>query len=66
MLSISTSLNRIPFYNGYNDLQNQFIYDFIELFIGELEKIEVKEEWINELLEKYFKEIIDKRYEEIK
>ena len=46
-------------HNGYDDLENQFVYDFIELFIGELEKVEIKEEWINKSLEKYFNEIID-------
>ena len=44
--------------NGRNDPQNQFVYDFIELFVGELEKIEIKEEYINKTLEKYFMEII--------
>jgi hypothetical protein len=41
-------------YNGKNDPQNQFVYDFIELFVKELEKMEMHEDYINKLLEKYF------------
>lgn len=46
-------------YNGQNDSQNQFAYDFLELFINELKIIEVKEEYIKNSLGKYFEEIIN-------
>jgi hypothetical protein len=45
-------------HNGRNDPQNQFVYDFIELFVEELEKLEIQEEYIDKTLEKYFSEII--------
>jgi hypothetical protein len=45
-------------YNGYNDPTNQFVYDFIELFIKHLETLEIDEKYIKLLLEKYFKKII--------
>ena len=44
-------------YNGHDDPQNQFVHDFIELFIYELERMEIKEEYVRKTLEKYFKEI---------
>jgi hypothetical protein len=50
-------MNRI-LYNGYNDSQNQFKYNFIEQFVEDLEKLEVKEEYIDKSLGKYFEEII--------
>ncbi|MDH6355616.1 hypothetical protein M2132_001961 [Dysgonomonas sp. PH5-45] len=46
-------------YNGLNDSQNQFAYDFLELFINELKIVEVKEEHIKNSLCKYFEEIIN-------
>jgi hypothetical protein len=46
-------------YNGHNDPQNQFAYDFIELFIKELEVLEIDENIINSLLEKYFNKIVN-------
>ena len=46
-------------YNGYKDQENIFVYDFMKLFILELEKIEIEEKYINETLEKYFKVIIE-------
>ena len=46
-------------YNGYKDQENIFVYDFLKLFILELEKIEIEEKYINETLKKYFKEIIE-------
>ena len=44
--------------NGHDDPRNQFVYDFIELQINELEKLNVEEKIIKELLNKYFEEII--------
>ena len=45
-------------YNGHDDPTNQFTYDFLWVFINELEKLNVEECKIKRLIEKYFKEII--------
>jgi hypothetical protein len=44
--------------NGHDDPTNQFVYDFIELQMFDLEKLNVEEKIIKELMEKYFGEII--------
>jgi hypothetical protein len=44
--------------NGHDDPTNQFVYDFIELQIFDLEKLNIEEKIIKELMEKYFGEII--------
>ena len=44
--------------NGHDDPTNQFVYDFIELHIADLEILNIEENIINNLLEKYFSEAI--------
>lgn len=49
-------------YNGYDDPQNQFIYDFLELYIANLETLNIEEEKVKKLLKKHFNEIIKLEY----
>jgi hypothetical protein len=44
--------------NDHDDPTNQFVYEFLELFVGRLKTLNVEENKIRILLEKYFKEII--------
>jgi hypothetical protein len=41
-------------YNGRADLTNQFVYDFLELFVNDCEVLDIREQYISELLDKYF------------
>ena len=46
-------------HNGHDDLTNQFRYDFLELFINELEILNIgREQYINELLDKHFSDLL--------
>ena len=40
--------------NGHDDPTNQFVYDFLELFISSLEVLNVREKYVRELLNKHF------------
>ena len=45
-------------YNGHDDPQNQFVYDFLEIYIDNLTTLKMEEKHINFLLEKYFEGVI--------
>jgi hypothetical protein len=47
--------------NGHDDPSNQFVYDFIELQIFDLEKLNIEGKIIKELMGKYFGEIIENK-----
>jgi len=43
--------------NGHDNPTNQFIYDFLELFIYELEILNVREKYVRELLDQHFPDL---------